>query len=513
MRRCPYIGLPIILLAVATLASPAALWAQQGRNPGRNPRANPPPPPGARPSGSRGSDLRRPAELDNKSLPKGYQVPPEPPKSITTTATLNVDPWDGDRTKRNNAIRDFSQICSNGDLSKDEDKRLIEQVVEWYLAQMTLPKFRDKGIVPDSDRDTPSRMKKLTDKRTEDGKPIYRYLDVPELREQMLAWVRQSPAKPTGSRAARKYLMQMLTKHAPKLLEYHITARQNAAIMLASLSQIPIVEAEGLKPAERYLDARPALVKLVNDRQQDLPVRIWGVLGLSQIGSFPEARTSDKNEIVETFLRALAEGNNEHWWYPMRLVDGLGQVGIAYDQTKRPIVAQALAQVLVDKQRHRAVRTAAAQALGRLTYGGDVDLGLIAHEIAEMTRQLGDDFIKNPNRAEWTLNALRIYGAFKPLTEEEEKRGSGLITIVNKTSALAGHKKAVQDAFEAVKPVLQQMVKAGGQPSGDALIKLSEWLKNNPPKTNRIAESEPPIVSGPAVEPRTSSAGSSNSPS
>lgn len=441
-------------------------------------------------------DAKKAPAIDNETLPKGYVVPPDPPRSLTVTEELLVEPWGDDRKTRRAAFDAFMTLLTKGAISSDDDKRTIEQFVEWYLAQMTLAKFRERGVVPDDDKDTPTKMTQMNVKEKDDfGQPVRRYKDVPQLREQLRQWIENYPAGKTAPRDVRRYLMEMIVKHAPKLFEYHFVARLSAAILLADLSEINVTEGDAKNEPERFSKAGPALLRLIEDHQQDVAVRNWGVIGLKRIVLLrTDVKLADRQKIIESLVGALQNSTNDFYWYPWRIVESLGQIGVAYTPNKRPEVAQALAEVLVDKNRDPMVRAEAAQSLGRLQYNSDVDLGLIAHEIAGLAQEMGEAYVKTPQRASWKRNFLRIYSAFKPLTDEDAAKGTGLLAIVNK-GAFASHKKTVQDAYDMVLPVAERVIKGGAAPI-EALGKLGEWLKTNPPKNNKIAESEPPIVGG-----------------
>src|SRR5262249_42972919 len=123
--------------------------------------------------------------------------------------------------------------------------------------------------------------------------------------------------------------------------------------------------------------------------------------------------------------------------------------------------------------------------------------GLIAHEIGELTHQMADAYVQDPSRAGWKSDFYRIYGAFKPVSDEEAKREKGLLSIVNK-GTMSNYRRTVNEVYELVRPVVERVLK-DEQNLGDEMGRLKTWLNSNPPKTNKIAEGEVPIITAPAL--------------
>src|SRR5262249_50410087 len=154
-------------------------------------------------------------------------------------------------------------------------------------------------------------------------------------REEILTDVKQSPGK-GGKRDVRKFMLKMIAEEAPKLLQYHATARINAAILLADLSDSDYSEEEGdaRKPTEPCTRGAEPLIKLVKDRAQLTAVRIWGVNGLVRLAMLPELKLQLRSDIVETLVAQLNGSGREHEWYQMRLAEGLGKVNVARNQDR-----------------------------------------------------------------------------------------------------------------------------------------------------------------------------------
>jgi len=153
--------------------------------------------------------------------------------------------------------------------------------------------------------------------------------------------------------------------------------------------------------------------------------------------------------------------------------------------------------VLTDTDRPWLVRAEAAQSLGRLPYDSNIDVGLLAYETARLAQQMTEAFEKQPKLPIWKLCFMKVYGAFKPLEEEDASRQRrGFLAQVESRPAFSSYKKTVQESFDAVLPLV---VKVVGESEGIdvALVNLKKWLDQNVPKNKSIQEGEDPIVSKP----------------
>lgn len=412
-------------------------------------------------------------EADADQLPKGFSVPPEPPDWLTTTDEWIFDPFKGEteREKKQDFNRKntrFKDIAQKGELTKEEDKQILAEMIEWQLSQFTRNENREK---------------------------------VAKLREALFRDIKNSGTVRSGKADARAFMMQTVVSKAPKLFSYHLAARLNGAILLADLSEVNEKEQEGRNPPVKFTKAYVPLIDLlkqVDDKNQKQPeaVRIWAVDGLMRIGAIPETRPTVRNEIVDALVEQLGASANEHEWLQWRLAESLGVLGVAYNTLRQPVVVQALAKVLVDLQRPWLVRAEAAQSLGRLPLGNDVDLGLIAREIAHLAEQMADAYQKKPDQATWKLAFLKLYLAFKPANDDDAKKDKGLLTQVTNKPPLASHKRAVQEAYDVVLPIVQGVVNPP-QNIAQAVTQLKDWLSKNPPRATSIAKDQDPIIKTP----------------
>jgi hypothetical protein len=197
-------------------------------------------------------------EQDPTKLPRDYNVPPEPSEVMTTTDEWDEPgPFEGDtpeqRTKDQRVkVARYKDLVQKGELNGEVDKTLISDIIRWRLAQITRKENREKAA---------------------------------SLREQIYRDVAQSGTARGARREVRVFMMQSVADQAPELFRYHFVARLNGAILLADLSDLNEVEAEGKNPAIRCVRALRPLVDLVKQKDQPVAVRIWGVKGLMRLAA------------------------------------------------------------------------------------------------------------------------------------------------------------------------------------------------------------------------------------
>jgi hypothetical protein len=238
-------------------------------------------------------------------------------------------------------------------------------------------------------------------------------------------------------------------------------------------------------------------MEMVKDGKQLTAVRAWGVKGLVRLAMLPEVNAQLRGQIVDVLVAQVKSSGKEYKWYQWRLVEGLGRINVVHNQDKRPYVPQALAQVLADTERPWLVRAEAAQSLGRLPYDSNIDVGLLAYEMAQLAQQMTEAFNKQSSNAIWKLCFMKVYGGFKPLDDEDgSKQKRGLLVQVETRPALSAYKKTVQESFELVLPLVAKVV--GDDKENDVLLaNLKKWLDQNAPKNLRIHPEEDPIISKP----------------
>lgn len=379
--------------------------------------------------------------VDPLALPPGFVAPREVREEFTTDKELKFYPFSNAKDQSAHLLK-YNGLKITGDL-KEADKKLVDEMIHWKLAQMTLKENREV---------------------------------VHTLRQRLvLDLVQSAQAKKPEMHV---FMLEKVVQHAPELFDYHFVARLNAAILLAELNE----QEEDLKtqrPPVPYKAVAPPLLKLLSDKKQLEAVRMWAVKGLVRVASIKEIKGEIKLPIVSALVDELNRSSAAHPWYQMRLAEGVGQLNALYDRNKQPVVSMALESVLMDEKRPRLARCEAAQALGRVPLDKQINVTKIAVEIVRLAQQMTVDYQKQPKLAEWNICFLKLYLAFRPLNESEKSQGFGLLTQVQKGS-LSAHKKSVQEAYEQVLPLVQNIIKNSEAGIPAALAKITEWLKNQP---------------------------------
>lgn len=391
-------------------------------------------------------------EVDLEALPPGFVPPRDVRKEFSTDEEWNFNPYKSDKEQRQAEGKYSSLRITGAFVDPPKDKKLIDDLVKYKLAQMTLKENRE---------------------------------NVHRLREKMLGEIRQAGV--AKQQAVRDYILRRIVEDAPQLFKYHFVARINGALLLTELDEADV---NGGGP---HVPAFDPLLKLLRDQSQLEALRLVAVKGLSRIAAVKELKGEIKQPIIQELVDQMNNSGKSHFYYQMRLAEALGQLNAIYDRNKRPIVVQALAVVLADPQRPWIVRCEAAMALGRLPLDGSIDIGAIAIKIAELAEQMGADYLKNPNEGNWKSCFFRLYLTFKPLTP-----GQGLLAQVQNKAAV---KKTVQEAYDRILPLIQSVLKGASAGIAPALGNLTTWLKANKQKDFRISNDMPSIgiTSGIAV--------------
>jgi hypothetical protein len=413
-----------------------------------------------------------PDSIDNERLPPGYKVPQEPPEAFTTTNEWVVEsPFAGEKEGSKKIERaqlaKYRIILEAGEFKDvEKDKEFVASIMRWKLSRLTHKDMRETAE---------------------------------DWREKIKKDLANNPRPITNPKTVRKFLLKVVADEAPKLFEYHAIARLNGAILLAELSEVNEAEAEGRNPAVPCTRGAAPLMEMVKDSAQLTSIRVWGVKGLVRLATLPEVNSQIRGQIVDTLVAQLNASGKEHQWYQMRLVEGLGKISVIHNQDKRPFVPQALARVMTDIERPWLVRSEAAQSLGRLPYDSNIDLGLLAYEMARLAQQMTEAFNKQPKLSIWKLCFMKVYGGFKSLEDDEgAKVKRGLLAQVETRPALSTYRKTVQESFELVLPLVVKVV-GDDKETEVSLANLKKWLDLNAPKNFQIHPEEEPIVSKPGT--------------
>ncbi len=346
--------------------------------------------------------------------------------------------------------RNFDELLRGGKISSAEDKKLIAEGARYYLYLMTLK---------------------------QDPKKPENETDLNKLRANILRDI-QFSGRVSGNFQARELYLEELTKRAEDLLDNHRLVRFSAVVLL---SQLDLRDEDRRKKIDRvaYTMAYVPLVKVLNDKAQPTELKIVAANGLARIGQTGNATNQLRIKIAEEIIDELIPSVNEFSWYQRSLVEALGSLGITDNLARRPIVTDALLNVMGDPKRTWEVRSTAALNIGKLPLKANADIKLITYSIVDMTRKMIQAYNANTAGYWWKRCFWNVYLAFKP---ENAADNTGLFKQqVNQT--------VVNDAYKQVIKPIATIVQPGETPkiNADVTKEMDDWLKEKLPKNFRVA--------------------------
>ncbi|MCX7092317.1 MAG: HEAT repeat domain-containing protein [Methylobacter sp.] len=404
--------------------------------------------------------------LDPNGLPSGFTPSREPPVWMTTDDEAPVHRFEELPAKEQKQVLSrVTAIRQAGAFANDDERKLIEEYVEFKLSQLTRKGNRLGGKTP-----------------------------AHELQDKFFREINPLNLAKTDKTEVRVFMATKVVGLAPQFLNnYHLVPRVQTAILLARLSELVEVQGNGPQaPPVQFTKALPELLALLKQDKANTPagVRAWGIAGAVKLYNVQNLKIGERSKIVETLVEQINKSGDEPWWNQWRMVEAMGQIRVTSLADKKPIVAQALARVLIDESRDWLVRSEAATALGQLNYETGTDLGLIAYEVGQMARQMTDAYLKDPTNRRWKLCYIKVYGAFKPT--DANGTGTGLLKQAQDRAALAAYRNPIGAVFDKVLPLVAGVVKKADTVA-TTQEELAKFLTDNPPKVDRIHSAEEPL--------------------
>lgn len=437
-------------LALGVSLANAPILAQFPQGPGR---AQPERRPGAQqPTAPASQQPEQPASAPGAPLPPGYQPPEEIPAQINLEKPLKPFPDEpGSAKEQLDKLRSqligFRNVLRGGSWNAEAQK-LVPLWVKYNFYNMTLPENRS---------------------------------DLNKLSSQFQREIQSAGQLANASNAQRfrANVAREIVSRARELLDNNFAVRMQAVVTVAYLDV-----AEG-RP---YVDAADFLLEVVASDDQLQPVKIAAVNGLKRMLVLtPRAvPVETKHKIARTLVPEL-ENADAHFWYQMRLAEALAAIDqpvtILPNGDTKPIVAQALLKVIVDKNRHWCARSHAARALGRAPLDRSVNLELIGFSLTQLANQMATAYNEDPNRWYWRTCFWDLYLAFRPQSQDEMQQYDrpGLLSRYTDPPITQAH----QVILPIVRHVLSQE-KDAGKPLPTELVKATtDWLQDNPPADAR----------------------------
>ncbi|MEX0718794.1 MAG: hypothetical protein WD066_19535 [Planctomycetaceae bacterium] len=358
----------------------------------------------------------------------------------------------------------YSRALRQGDM---QARALIEEGIAWRLKRMSMAKHRQQ---------------------------------LPERRRDLLTIDLGTSAKDP---VFRQFLLERVVASAKELLDNNYHVRINVAILVSQLSEEEANPLTG-EGEKAYAPIADVLLPLLGDASQPIPVRIWAAKGLGRVLRTGELEDRRRHEIATGLIKELTDNPRSHYWYQWRQVEALGGVGLVSFGPDRAFAVDALAKIMVDRDRHPRVRAEAAKQLGRVPLDGNVNLNLLVYGIADLARDLVRQQNARPGEPYWQGCFAAIYFAFQPVDKQEVPRRGGLRLKVENQADLQKFKETIEAVYKLILPV----VKAGT--GGKMLLPLDpnlgaaidDWLNENKPSNLSISPGLTPLIINPDVAAR-----------
>ncbi len=295
--------------------------------------------------------------------------------------------------------------------------------------------------------------------------------------------VNYAGANQINPRQKRKFREMVLTETLrvlKELLENQLDVRMTAATMAGQLN---IVEEDRRTqtPAEPFKPSLQFLNDILRDQNQHQAVKILAVHGIMRILGRDDILKFPRNEKLQTaeLLEKELQKEKTFFWYQQKLIQGLRSTQMDVDRSGAPFVVQILAKVIGDPNRDPRVRAEAAYAISRVPIPANVNLGMLAWQVAKAAEGLAMEYNKAPEQAHWINSFLKIYGAFQPLKRGKEE---GLIFMTTQ-AAYSAHQAKVKEAYDLTVIIVKAIWDNNGgvKLAPNKLVPLSDWLKANDP--------------------------------
>jgi len=296
-------------------------------------------------------------------------------------------------------------------------------------------------------------------------------------------------AREIAARAAVEELEKLLFSDQPKFVKI------NAAWLLGRLN-IQSIDRRNKTPAVPYAPAAEPMVKVLNDSQQPIDVKVAAVRGVQRImeDGDPSRQIRDKisealfNEIKRIEDYTPGEGRD---WYQWRLVDALGAVEFPRTMTQQTYVVDVLWDTMHDEQLPWHIRTRAARSLGQLRLDASFNIPLLVHEIVLLAGRMTAAYNQNPNLSFWKTAFSDLYFAFRAQTSRQQERGWGLLQNPPPTA-----RGVIEGGYQQVLPLVNSVLKHE-KPTRvpNALLgNAATWMKSNTPTDKKIHQQADPLV-------------------
>ncbi len=437
--------------------------------------------------------------------PMEESKPPEdaPPVMRLTKELITADEVE---TLRKEVLKERHTILFSNARLDEKSKQVIAKWAKWRIYAMTLESNRRK---------------------------------LHELRNDLMRDIsyagRSRSVAPKDKLAFRYVMCEEVTKRAAELLDNNFYVRLNAAIILGQLNLTEdVVSTLEVVEEQAYVGAAIPLLEVIKaptgggvDEQLEA-VKIQAAIGLGRINLLGPPGDLNRNVENQNFRNLMAktliaqlQDKKSHDWYQKRLIDALGSIDLVNDiSTGRPIIVQALGEVLADRDRHFCVRSRAARSLGRCPLPPGLNIQKLVHQILRLENEMALAYQKSPNEYYWLDCFQDVYFAFHPVADSEVAMyGSRRVPGLNQKNL----GPLVQEAYQQhVVPIVAHVITQPGwtppkdgeewaknAPIPNQLISgLGKWLQDHLPADHRLAPALPELDPQSPADTGTTTGGS-----
>ena len=400
----------------------------------------------------------------NGGLPPGFKPAQQPPKVLTLenelTTAETVSEWKKKRLEYFDALRATSLSEENRQMLVDSLKIQVQQL-------------------------------SITDERN----------NLTAIRKAML----RDFDRECRAEEVRLFALGELLKSIQTLLDGNFHVRCQAAMLIGELDRTPAKPGLQPVPAVAWTGGIPVLLDMIDtpDGGMDQPeaVRILAARSLERLFELGRSTLQPNSKLPEEAAqRMLMElGKQRTDWYHARLAMALVATGADMvpdkNNASRPLIVDALARIIADRNRSYSIRAKAAFALGRADIPGGVQADPIAFVLVQLAQQMALDMNQGRMSSAQALFRFQdVYRAFQRGVSEPED--IGLLATLKRP--------IITSAYDDIKPLFQALMRSyqAGAPAQfpPALIqKLQSWKA---PENMAIDPSGTPIT-----QPLQSSAG------
>lgn len=365
-------------------------------------------------------------------LPPSFQPLPEPPAIMELEQPIATA--DEVAKLKKDFSGKFAKVLRDCDLSTN-GKQVIAGGLRFKLAEMTQGEKRK--LLPDLHK---TLMREIT---TGIGSP---------------------GSKPADVASTTQFVNQELLRQIPELLVNNFYVRLHAVLILSELDYAPAHTLLVQMISAKNIEEDP-----VNGQPQ--AVKIAAMQGLIRILKFaqPQATVKERGTIAVAIVAELAKPEN-HWWYQLRLIEGLRNMTVALDTANNtPFVIQSLLSVVKDPNRVWTVRAKACYALGRVPVPPVVKVDDLVTAISECALQMANDAQAKPNNPIWKGCFWDLYLAFKPDGSKDKDGKDKDLDAEGKAlgGLLARFRPVAQPAYDVIVPICSGVIQGKAPDPGD----------------------------------------------